>query len=141
MTRLLILEDDGVYARLVAGSLEAKGYEVVIAHSGSEALDIVTTQRIDAALVDLFIKVDGMLTPDGGVLFVSRLRAQIPGRTFATPRNIPVLAMTGMAGELWNFDVLQMAMKLGADDILTKPFPPDKLFERLHRLLAPSAAA
>lgn len=141
VTRILILEDDKVFARLVAGSLEAEGFDVVITHSGAEALEMVVNERIDLALVDLFIKVDGMLTPDGGVLFISRLRAQIPGRSFATPRDVPVLAMTGMAGELWNLDVLNMAVKLGANDILAKPFPPASLFRRIHELLGQSAAA
>lgn len=136
MARILILEDDAVFAGLIQRDLEGFGHEVTLATTGQEALDLVIAESFDAAIVDIYIKIDGRLTSDGGILFISRLRTLLAENGHATGMDIPILAMSGAARMAMPYDILGTTRKLGADDVLPKPFSPDTLREKLDALLA-----
>ncbi|WP_418594772.1 response regulator transcription factor [Ponticoccus sp. (in: a-proteobacteria)] len=136
MAKILILEDDTVFAGLVRRDLEAFGHTVSLAATGHEALELVIAEAFDAAIVDVYIKVDGRLTSDGGVLFISRLRTLLAETRNATRTDIPVLAISGAARAGMPYDILGTTRKLGADDVLPKPFAPQVLREKLDALLS-----
>lgn len=136
MAEIVIMEDDAHFADLVGQSLTEAGHSVTIAPSGEAALEIVMNRRIDLVIVDILIMVDGALSPDGGLLFLTRLRQQSPSRPFKTPRDIPAIAMSGAVNNYWTKDLLNTAQSFGATEILAKPFPPAHLLELVARLTA-----
>lgn len=136
MARILILEDDTVFAGLLRRDLEVSGHEVTVAATGAEALELVIERPFDAAVVDIYIKIDGRLTSDGGMLFISRLRTLLAEVGHQTRTDIPVLAISGAARASMPYDILGTTRKLGADDVLPKPFAPQVLRDRMEALLS-----
>lgn len=135
MAEILIMEDDAIFADLVAISLQAAGHSTTVAATGQEALETVRTRRMDLAIVDIFIRVDGFLTRDGGLLFLTRLRQQPPSAPFATLSSIPVIAMSGAVHHVGQEALLVTAGQFGANEVLAKPFRPDALLAAVGRLL------
>ena len=54
-------------------------------------------------------------------------------------RDARIIAMSG-GGRVGNLDVLEAAQTLGADDIISKPFEPEDLLERINRLATADAS-
>lgn len=140
MASIVIMEDDTLFADLVGQTLATAGHEVTLAQTGAEALELVKHRKIDLVIVDILIKIQGQLVPEGGLLFLTRLRQQLPTRPFATPADIPAIAMSGAVNNPWNKDLLQTAQSFGANEVLGKPFPPARLLEAVERLLAETSS-
>ena len=61
--RILIVDDEPRYARLLEANLRTEGYEVATAHDGLEALDAFSSQPIDLVLLDVMMpRLDPNLT-------------------------------------------------------------------------------
>ncbi len=115
--RVILADDDGIVHALVGATLQNHGMSCRCALNGKEALEIIRTERPDAAVLD--VNMPGL---DGfGVL------AAIRAEKIATR----VILLTSLGDER---DVLR-AFDLGADDYLTKPFNPFELVARLKRVL------
>jgi len=134
MAEIVIMEDDAHFAGLVGQSLTEAGHSVAIAPTGEAALEIVMTRRIDLVIVDILIRVNGVLLSDGGLLLLTRLRQQSPSRPFRTPRDIPAIAMSGAVNTRWTKDLLKTAHSFGATETLGKPFPPSHMLALVARL-------
>jgi len=106
---VLVVDDEPSLRRLLAFNLERDGHRVATAVSGEEALE-----RIDAEVPDLVL-LDLMLPGIDGLETLSRLRRTHP--------ELPVIVLTAH-GSVEN---AVEAMKLGAQDFLTKPFDMDRL--------------
>ncbi|MEK9713888.1 MAG: sigma-54 dependent transcriptional regulator [Thalassolituus sp.] len=102
--RLLVAEDDPTLREAIVDTLEMKGYDVLQAPNGIEAMAIINSHTLDVVLSD--INMPGM----DGLELLSNIKQQHPW--------LPVLLMTAYG------DVGQavQAMQLGADDYLMKPF-------------------
>jgi two-component system KDP operon response regulator KdpE len=112
-TRLLVIEDDPQIQRFLTAALEAHGYELQIAATGTEGLRLAALHQPDIAIVDLGL-------PDiSGLDVIARLR-----EWFAAP----ILVLSARSRE--NDKVA--ALDLGADDYLTKPFGIGELLARLR---------
>jgi DNA-binding response OmpR family regulator len=125
MTRVLIADDDTVVRDVVRRYLERDGLEVAMARDGNEALQLLGTQRIDVAVLDVM-----MPGPDGLALCNSlRQRGD---------HAIPVILLTALGEE----DDRIAGLEAGADDYLTKPFSPRELALRVRSVLrrAPAPA-
>ena len=118
--KVLICDDDPLLLRLMEYRLAAKGYEVVKATDGAEALSAVTAERPNIVVLD------AMMPKSGGFEVLARIKGD-PDLS-ATP----VIMLTALKGEKYIVSALQN----GADDYLVKPFIPDELLARLSRLLA-----
>lgn len=112
--RLLLAEDDDVFAHTVARVLSARGFEVVCARDNASAITSAREQRPRYAIIDL------KLGNDNGLELIPELR-QISD-------NMRMLLLTGYA----SIATAVQAIKLGADDYLAKPVSVDNL---LHALL------
>ncbi|MBT1544028.1 response regulator [Curtobacterium aurantiacum] len=113
--KVLIADDDAQLVRALSVTLSARGYAVVTARDGREAIDAVITERPDLVLLDL-----GMPRLDGiGVLEGVRAWSQVP-----------VLVLSGRTDSSDKVD----ALDAGADDYVTKPFQMDELLARLRAL-------
>lgn len=113
--RILLADDDRQMVRALSISLQAQGYDIIVAHDGREALDAATHQHPELIVLDL-----GMpgLT---GVEVITAVRGW---------STMPILVVSGRA-ESW--DKVD-ALDAGADDYVTKPFAIDELLARVRAL-------
>jgi len=104
-TRVLLVDDEPTVRRSLARVLMSVGFDVITAEDGQAALALLEQGMVDVMLVD-------MLMPRmGGMDLLNRVKAEHP--------EVEVIMMTAFA----NVDDAVMAVKNGAYDFLTKPFP------------------
>jgi two-component system KDP operon response regulator KdpE len=114
--RILVVDDEPRMIGFIRMNLELEGHQVVEAHNGLEALDIIRTQLPDVILLDVMMpELDGFET----------LRML---REFSS---IPVIMLTAKGDE--NDKVY--GLELGADDYVTKPFGPRELSSRIKAVM------
>ncbi len=104
-TRVLVVDDEAELLRAVARILKARGFEVEMAGNGIEALEFLGRQTFDVMLVDLVMP--GMT----GLELLKRAKT--------VHEKLEVVIMTAFA----DVDTAVAAVKAGAYDFLTKPFP------------------
>lgn len=117
MTRILIVEDDEAIATGLSLNLKLAGRETSIARDGDEALR--QAEQEDFALILLDIN----LPKKNGLEVLSSIRA--------TDNLVPVIVVSARDGE---FDKVA-ALRLGADDYVTKPFALAELLARIDAVL------
>jgi len=114
--RILIVDDEPRYLRLLEANLRTEGYEVATAQDGVQALDVFSAQPLDLVLLDVMMpRLDGF-----GVC--QRLRE------FS---NVPIVILTARGEEQ---DRVR-GLDLGADDYLVKPFSATELLARVRAVL------
>ena len=121
MTRVLVVDDEPQILRAMATNLRARGFEIDVAETGEQALELAARHRPDLVVLDL-----GLPGIDG-VEVVRGLR----GWT-----TVPIVILSVRDAEA---DKVQ-ALDAGADDYVTKPFGMDELLARLRAALRRSAA-
>lgn len=115
-TRVLIVDDEPETLKYVGANLKVRGYDVVTAADGGEAL-----QRADEDVFDLMLLDITMPGPDGfAVCQAVRQRS-----------TVPIIMLTARGQEK---DKVK-ALDLGADDYITKPFGIDELLARVRSVL------
>jgi DNA-binding response OmpR family regulator len=123
--RILIVDDDPWIVRMVSAVLEKRGYQLVTAAGGEEALR--KASEVQPALIITDVMMPGL---DGwGLVRGLRARAELS--------LIPVIFLTALGGEE---DRLQ-GFRLGADDYLAKPFRFEELELRVANALKKRAEA
>jgi len=114
--RILIVDDEPRYLRLLEANLRTEGYEVVTAQDGAQAVDVFSGQPVDLVLMDVMMpKLDG---------FGATQRI----REFSS---IPIIILTAKGDEQ---DRVR-GLDLGADDYLVKPFSATELLARVRAVL------
>ncbi|HEY2949427.1 MAG TPA: response regulator [Micromonosporaceae bacterium] len=116
---VLVVDDDDDIVRFVEVNLRLHGFEVLVAHDGQEALELVEKHRPDLAVVDL------MMPRMDGLELTRRLRAD--PMTAALP--IVMLTAKGMTVDK------VVGLTAGADDYLVKPFDTLELIARVRSTL------
>jgi DNA-binding response OmpR family regulator len=124
MTRLLVVEDDERVARFLDRGLRAEGYQVQMARTGTQALEVVTAAKAEPFELMLL---DIMLPERSGLEVCQALRA--------AGNRVPILMLSAMD----TLDDKVAGLRLGADDYLTKPFAFDELLARIEALLRRSS--
>lgn len=114
--RILLLEDDAELGAQISGQLRAAGLEVVWWRRGR------TIEAEDAAAIKLLI-LDLMLPGTHGLDVLRELRA--------VTADLPVLILSARNTS----EDKVRALRLGADDYMTKPFWPEELLERVRARL------
>lgn len=120
--KILVVDDEPSIVKLVTATLKARGYEVVAAYDGEEALDKAAIERPDLILLDIMMpKLNGR---------------QARKKLLENPRtaNIPVIHLSAIG----DFENQLEAMQDGLTDYITKPFDPKELAERVARFLDPA---
>ncbi|WP_111764985.1 response regulator [Nakamurella deserti] len=126
MTRVLVVDDEPQLRRALQISLRARGFEVLLAADGTEALHLFRTSQPEIVVLDI-----GLPDLDGlEVLAVIRRQS-----------TVPVIMLSARADSADKVD----ALDAGADDYVTKPFGMDELLARLRAAIrradtAPDAA-
>jgi len=115
--RILLVEDDAILADGIARAFRAENFAVDVADNGEDGAHLGSTERYDAAVLDL-----GLPKKDG-VTVLREWRAE--------GRDLPVLILT--ARDAWSEKVA--GFKAGADDYLAKPFRVEEVIMRLRALV------
>jgi DNA-binding response OmpR family regulator len=114
--RVLVVDDEASLARIVASYLEHEGYEVALAHDGLTAVDVAATFRPDVVILDI------MLPGLDGMEVCRRLRQS---------SDCYIVMLTAREDEVDKV----LALAMGADDYLVKPFGPRELIARIKAML------
>jgi DNA-binding response OmpR family regulator len=117
-TQILVVEDDPSAAAMLRELLESSGYHVWVASSGAQAKAMVDEMRPDLVILDL------MLPDMDGLVLCSELRSQ-------AQRDIPIIVCSGTSRRR---DAI-LALRLGADDFVQKPFDIYDLEARIEAVL------
>ncbi len=116
---ILIADDDPDVRELFRLSLTRAGFTAVTASNGVDAIRIARSLLPDVIVLDL------MMPQLDGLTVCETLRNQ------TATSQIPILLLTGLAGELGR----AAGLGGGADDYLIKPVMPDQLISRIEVLL------
>ena len=113
---ILAVDDEEKILEVVSSLLESRGFHVVCAKTGREALAIFQARNISLILLDI------MLPDISGEEVIKTIRKQ---------SRVPVIMLTAKAEE----NDLLVGLGLGADDYITKPFRLKELCARVEAVL------
>jgi two-component system phosphate regulon response regulator PhoB len=117
--RILVLEDDPDILDLTVHALRKAGFRTFAARTGSEALSVLSDERLELAILDV------MLPDIPGTEICRRMRES------ERHRAVPVVFLTARTEEhdrIYGFSV-------GGDDYVAKPFSPRELVARIQAIL------
>lgn len=136
MAHILIMEDDADQAFLLSEYLTGRGHRVSTSQTGQEALKLLEADKHDLLITDIFVRQDGKMVPDGGLLLISRIR--YPGNTGdkAWMLKLPIIAITGGAGLPGQSQLLNTLSDFGANRTFRKPIDLKVLGESVRELLS-----
>jgi signal transduction histidine kinase/DNA-binding response OmpR family regulator len=119
--KILVAEDNAVNGLLAARLLQKRGHAVVMAETGTAALEMMSQQSFDLVLMDVQM-------PEISGLEVTRA---IRKREKSTGRHVPIVAMTAhaMVGDR------ESCLEAGMDDYVAKPLQAKELFAIIENLL------
>jgi adenylate cyclase len=117
---ILVVDDDQIIRRIVTGTLEKKGYTVLKAADGAEALKVIEKNRVDLIVSDL------MMPVMDGLELLRHVREN------PRLRSVMMILLTARSTDEERLAGLQQ----GADDYVQKPFNVSELLIRVERLLA-----
>ena len=118
---ILIVDDEPQIQRFLGHALAASGYDTCFAATGQGALEAVAAQKPDAMILDLGL-------PDlNGKAVIETLRA----KSSLPISNLPIIVLSAHDQEMEKI----MALDLGANDFVAKPFGIGELLARLRACL------
>ena len=109
MKKILLIEDDVSFCKLLEKFLLKKGYEITTAFSANEARSKINSIRYDLVLTDL------RLPDTDGIALMAEIKTAFP--------DTPVILMTGYS----DVSTAVKAIKKGATDYISKPFNPEEV--------------
>ena len=115
MQKILLVEDDDAIVRSLKEYLETEGFETSAVSGRAAALQMLSGQSFDLALVDLSLA-------DGNGYDVCLA---------AKAKNLPVIFLTATADE----NSVVAGFDMGADDYISKPFRPRELVSRMRNVI------
>lgn len=116
---ILVVDDDYLNRELLQAHMENAHFDVILANSGTKAIELATAKQPDIILMD--VNMPGV----NGYAACHELK-QSP-----TTRHIPVLLMTAMDDD----ENMAMATESGADGFVPKPFDIPLMLEKINQLL------
>ena len=116
MPRILVVEDDQTMLSLLDTLLEMEGFEVTQVKDYESALESMRQARPDLVLLDVY------LNDRSGLDLMEVIRKD--GSLKATR----VIMSSGM-------DFRSQCLEKGADDFVMKPYMPEELVEKIHKLI------
>ena len=125
MAKILVIEDDKAYCKLLGIMLTGAGHEAVLFESAVKAMASIEQENtFDLVITDILMpEMDGV-----DVIRALRRRGSAP----------PILAISGGASSLHG-DLLKAAINLGAQRTLLKPFTAEAFLSMVADLLTPLA--
>ncbi len=118
---VLLVDDNYINRLLVTHLLQQKGYGIIEAENGKEAIEKLKEEDIDIVLMDISM-------PDMDGLEATKI---IRGMEPAYIRQTPIIAMTAHAFQ----EQVQEALAAGMNDYISKPFKPEELYNKIEAQL------
>lgn len=109
---ILLAEDDKDILSLLKLYFESSGYRLLTAHDGEQAWNLVQSEKIDLAVLDV------MMPKMDGFALTQKIRES---------HNMPILLLTAKIADTDKI----LGLNLGADDYMTKPFNPLEVVARV----------
>lgn len=124
---VLLIDDDPTLLSSLRTALEAKGCKVIAAENGAGANAIIAESHIDIVITDILMPLrEGLET-------ISDIRSRYA--------YMPIIAISG-GGRARRVDLLEVALKLGANAALQKPFTAAQLLKKMKEFVStPSDAS
>ena len=117
--KVLVVDDNPDSVTIMRGILENRGYEVVAANTGSEALDLLRRETVDVVLLDV------MMPEMNGMEVLQRIKENV------VTGGLPVILVTAKTHD----EDLLSGYQYGADYYITKPFTAKQLVYGLELIL------
>jgi CheY-like chemotaxis protein len=117
---VLVIDDSNVVRHAVERTLSGAGYAAVAAADGEEGIRLWQEARPGLVITDI------MMPERDGIETIMEIRRRCP--------DAKILAMTGFRHS-GSVDFAEMLRRLGADDVLIKPFDPEVLLAKVDRLV------
>ena len=121
--RILVVDDDAEIRTFVRRIAEKEGFQVEEVADGKQALRSIRNQQPDLIISDIFMpEMDGLE-------LIRELRRKFP--------TVPIIGMSG--GGHWTFmNFLPVVRRLGAVDVLAKPFKRPDLLAAIAKAMGPT---
>lgn len=116
MIKILIVEDEASFSEALEFLLGKEGFDVAIATTGRQALEIFERESFDLILLDL------MIPEISGIEVCRAMRAK---------SQVPIIMLTAKDSEVDKV----VGLELGADDYVTKPYSKNELVARIRAVL------
>lgn len=118
--KILVVDDEINITQILQFSIGAEGYEVITAQNGEEAIDKARREQPDLIILDIMMpRIDGYEA--------CRILKANP-----MTKNIPVVLLTAKGRDIDK----RLGREVGAIDYIVKPFSPNKLIDKIHKLLS-----
>jgi DNA-binding response OmpR family regulator len=114
--RILIVDDEPRFIRLIEANLQTEGYQILQAKDGKQAVEQAANEKPDLVLLDV------MMPEMDGFQACERIRQ------FS---NVPIIMLTARGEE----DQRIRGLNLGADDYIVKPFSAGEMLARVRAVL------
>jgi DNA-binding response OmpR family regulator len=116
--KILVVDDDEMIVHAIAHNLELEGHEILPAYNGLQALELITTKKVDLIISDLMM-------PDlSGLSLLSILKKFYYNR-------IPVIVISSLDKSI----LILSSVGLGAEDFIAKPINFDYLKKKVNKYL------
>ena len=117
--KILIVDDEPSLIVPVQFLMEQNGYDVLVAFSGEEAMEIIAEKKVDLILLDI------MLPVIDGFEVCQRVRENLQWN------KIKIILLTALGSDA----NVEKGLALGADAYITKPFSNVDIVEQVKELL------
>ncbi len=121
MPKILLIEDDELFRKMLRTTLEEMGHAVAEARDGKKGVALYEREATDVVITDL------IMPEKEGIETIVELRRKSPG--------VKIIAMSG-GGRVTPNDYLEIARKMGAKRVLSKPFSNEALAAAINEVLA-----
>jgi DNA-binding response OmpR family regulator len=115
-TKILVVDDEPSITKSIQYSLEKEGYQVVVAHTGPDGVEMAKQHKPNLVILDV------MLPDLDGYEVCRMIRADLP---------VPIIMLTAKGEEIDKV----VGLEIGADEYVTKPFSLRELQARVKALL------
>jgi len=118
--RALVIDDDDLTRETICSMLKAANFEVLQAQDGDLGLKLFRERPTDLVVTDI------LMPNKEGIETIIELRR--------LNQKVKIIAVSG-GGRVGANQFLEAAQKLGADDVLSKPFSRAGLLEKINKLM------
>jgi CheY-like chemotaxis protein len=114
--RALVIDDDELVRTTIASILASVGYDVIEASDGQQGLQLFHRHAVDLVITDI------LMPSKEGIETIVEIRQR--------NREVRIIAISG-GGNFGTGSVLHAARRLGADEVLSKPFSKEELLAKV----------
>ncbi len=120
MLRILVIDDDVHFCRILRQILEQAGHEVVEALNGQEGVKLYRDEPTDLVITDI------LMPEKDGIETIMEFKRDFP--------DVNLIAISGGSSSMDKHDYLYYAKNLGASYVFSKPLDIEKLLEAVQEI-------